>query len=125
MKSNGKKAAKATASRNGNLKAVGRKGTKTASAKRSTKMTASKNGKKREVAKSTVPPRFRELKQLAAKNDPRFWELRLEFRDFVRNMPEDEMEPFMEGLGQPYLDYLVTALIQQSWKEDPVMTWGN
>ncbi|MGH9844952.1 MAG: hypothetical protein ACREEM_40055 [Blastocatellia bacterium] len=65
------------------------------------------------------------MKKLAAKNDPRFWELRREFRDYVRNMPEDEMEPFMEGLGQPYLDYLVTALIQQSWKEDPVSAWGN
>jgi len=121
MRSNGKRATKATASRKGSLKTA----SKTASAKRPARKAASRNGKRRQVVNSTVPPQFRELKQLAATNDPRFWELRTEFRDYFRSLPEEEVEQFLKGLGRPYLDYLTLALAQESWAENPVNIRGN
>lgn len=109
MKSNGKLATKTVAKR----KTTSTKPMVTAKAKLTAKPAAKKNGKKRAVVKSTVPPQFRVLKQLAAAKDPRFWELRREFRAYFYALPEEEREPFLEGLGEPYLDYLVMAMIQE------------
>jgi len=122
MKSNGKSATKTAASRSGKLKAASRKTTKTSSSKRPAKKAASK---KRQVVKSTVPPKFRELKRLEAAEDPRFWELRKEFRDYFNNLSEEEVEPFLEGLRHPYTDYLAIEMVRQSWRENPVSIWGN
>lgn len=77
------------------------------------KPAAKESARKRRTIKSTVPPQFRELKQLAAANDPRFWTLRREFRDYLYTLPEEEVEPFLEGLGEPYLGYLVMAMVQE------------
>jgi len=107
MKSNGKLAAKTVAKR----KTTGTKTTAPPKATLTAKATAKKNGQKRQAVKSTVPPQFRVLKQLAAAKDPRFWELRREFRDYLYSLPEEDREPFMEGLGQPYIDYLAMAMI--------------
>lgn len=122
MKSNGKNATKTTANRNGKLKAASRKAAKTSSSKRPAKKAASK---KRLAVKSTVPPKFRELKRLEAAEDPRFWELRKEFRDYFNNLSEEEVEPFLEGLRHPYTDYLAIELVRQSWRENPVNIWGS
>lgn len=125
MKSNGKSATKTTAKRIGNLKTAGRKVSKTAGAKRPAKKVASKNVKKRQVVKSTVPPQFRELKQLAAKKDPRFQQLRREFRDYFYSLSDEEVTPFLEGLGYPYIDYLVTELARESFRQNPISIWGT
>ena len=107
MKSNGKLAAKTAAKR----KTTSTKTPVATKSKATVKSAAKKNGKKQAAASSTVPPQFRVLKQLAAAKDPRFWELRLEFRAYFYALPEEEWEPFLEGLGPPYLDYLVMAMI--------------
>lgn len=107
MKSNGKLAAKTAAKR----KTTSTKTTAAPKAQLTAKPAAKKNGKKRVVTKSTVPPQFRVLKQLAAAKDPRFWELRHEFRAYFHALPEEEREPFLEGLGHPHLEYLVMAMI--------------
>lgn len=115
MKSNGKLAAKTAAK----SKATSTKTTVATKSKATVKSAAKKNGKKRAVAKSTVPPQFRVLKQLAAAKDPQFWELRREFRAYFYTLPEEEWEPFLEGLGEPYLDYLVMALVQEGKGRKP------
>jgi hypothetical protein len=112
MKSSGKKTTPSATSRGMKSKPMSRKMAKAGGAKTAAKKVASKNGKKQRPVRSTVPPQFRELRQLAAKNDPRFWKLRDEFRDYFRCLPEEEIGIFWEGLGQPYLDYLALALIQ-------------
>ncbi len=122
MKSNSKSTTKTTASRSGKLKAPNRKAAKTSSSKRPAKKAASK---KRLVVKSTVPPKFRELKQLAAKKDPRFLQLRREFRDYFYSLSDEEVPPFLEGLGYPYMDYLATELARESFKQNPISIWGT
>ena len=103
--------------------------TKTVAAKRNGKRAAAQNietnGARRPRVKSTVPPQFRELKQLAAANDPRFWELRREFKDYFYTLPEAEIEPFVEGLGEPYLGYLFIELARESVRNNPISIWGT
>lgn len=115
MKPSSKKTAKLSSRSNGKLKTAGRQQDKTA---------AKKSARKRRTVKSTVPPQFRELKQLAAANDPRFWTLRREFRDYLYTLPEEEVEPFLEGLGEPYLGYLVMALVQERGRKKPARLRG-
>jgi hypothetical protein len=124
MKSSAKKTAKLSSRSNGKLRTAGSKQTKTASGKPTVKRAAKKSSKKRRVIKSTVPPQFRELKRLAATNDPRFWTLRREFRDYLYTLPEEEVEPFLEGLGEPYLGYLVMAVVQERGRKKPVRLRG-
>lgn len=125
MKQSSKKATKKTAKKAARKSAMPKAAAKKQAAKGNGKATGKQSGKKRRLIKSTVPPQFRELKQLAAKNDPRFWELRTEFRDYFRALPEEKVEPFLKGLGRPYLDYLVIALAQQSSAENPVDIRGD
>jgi hypothetical protein len=113
MKSSSKKTAKLRSRSNGKLKPSGGKSAQAASGKRASRQAAKKGAKKRRTTKSTVPPQFRELKQLAAKKDPRFWDLRKQFRDYLRGLPEESVEPFLAGLGEPYLGYLVMEMIQE------------
>jgi hypothetical protein len=117
MKSNGKSATKTTANRIGNLKPVSRKATKTASAKRPAKKSARKNGGKRQTVKSTVPPQFRVLRRMDPK-DPRYWELRDRFREYYKSLPEEEIEPFLEGLKRPFLDYLFVDLARHQYETE-------
>ncbi len=124
MKPSGKKTAKLSSRSNGKLKATGRKSTKTASGEKTAKQAAKKSSKKRRVIKSTVPPQFRELKMLAAAEDPRFWTLRREFRDYLYTLPDEQVEPFLEGLEEPYLGYLVMALVQERGRKKPVKLGG-
>ncbi|MGH9833562.1 MAG: hypothetical protein ACREBD_17595 [Blastocatellia bacterium] len=120
MKASSKKSAKLSSRSNGKLKTAGRKSTKTASSKQTAKQAAKKSVKRPRTIKSTVPPQFRELKRLAATNDPRFWTLRREFRDYLYTLPDEEVEPFLEGLEQPFLDYLVMAVVQERGRKKPV-----
>jgi len=117
MKQSSKKAKKKISKKLASKKEAMRTATPKSAAR---KRAAKRISKQRMSVKSTVPPQFRELKQLAAKNDPRFWELRDEFRDYFRSLPEQEVEPFLKGLGRPYLDYLAIALAQESWAKNPV-----
>ncbi len=124
MKSSSRKTAKLSSRSNGKLKTSGKKSAKAASGKRAVKQVAKKSAKKRRVIKSTVPPQFREMKRLAATNDPRFWTLRREFRDYLYTLPDEQVEPFLEGLEEPYLDYLVMALVQERGRKKPVRPGG-
>jgi len=125
MKASGKKTAKLSSRSNGKLKTASRKSAKTASGKRTPKQAAKKNGKKRRAITSTVPPQFREMKRLAATNDPRFWTLRRELRDYLYSLPDEEVEPFLDGLGEPYLGYLCVELARESFRENPISIWGT
>jgi len=115
MKTSSKKTAKLSSRSNGKLKTAGRKQAKTA---------AKKSARKRRTIKLTVPPQFRELKRLASTNDPRFWTLRREFRDYLYTLPDEQVEPFLEGLEEPYLGYLVMALVQERGRKKPVKLGG-
>lgn len=87
-------------------------------AKANGKAPGKQNGKKRRSIKSTVPPQFRELPKLGEANDPRFWELRSEFKDYFKSLPEEEVEPFLNGLKYPFVDYLSIELAQESWRNN-------
>lgn len=121
MKSNGKLAAKTAAKR----KTTSTKTTAAAKAKLTAKPAAKKNGKKRAVVKSTVPPQFRALPRLAKLDDPRFWTLRRELRDYFNNLPEEEVEPFLAGLKEPYQGYLFIELAQETFRNNPISIWGT
>ncbi len=117
MKASSKKTAKLSSRSNGKLK--------TAGGKQTVKRAAKKSNKKRRVIKSTVPPQFRAMKRLAATKDPRFWTLRRELRDYLYSLPEEEVEPFLDGLGEPYLGYLFIELSQESFRKNPISVWGT
>jgi hypothetical protein len=112
MKASGKRTAKLSSRSNGKLKTAGRNSTKTASGERAAKQAAKKSSKKRRTIKSTVPPQFRAMPKMDAK-DPRFWELREQFKNFYKSLPEEEVDNFVKGLKRPFLDYLVNDLARE------------
>ncbi len=122
MKQSSKKATKKVAKKSAAPKAAAKK----QAAKGNGKAKGRQSGKKRRTIKSTVPPQFRELKRLAVAKDPRFWELRKQFKDYFRGLPEEAVEPFLKGLGDPYLGYLVMELVQERTNPNAVKVFlGN
>lgn len=112
MKPSGKKTAKLSSRSNGKLKTAGSKTARTASGKRTPKQAAKKSSKKRWTIKSTVPPQFRAMPKMDAK-DPLFWELREQFKNYYKSLPEEEVDDFLKGLRRPFLDYLVNDLARE------------
>ncbi len=112
MKQSSKKATKKTEKITARKSAMPKAAAKKQAAKRNGKQ----SGKKRRTIKSTVPPQFRELPKLGEANDPRFWELRSEFKDYFKSLPDEEVEPFLDGLKRPFVDYLSIELAQESWR---------
>jgi hypothetical protein len=121
MRQSGKKATKKTAK-----KAVRKSAApKTEAKKQAAKLNGKQGGKKRRTIKSTVPLRFRELPKLGEANDPRFWELRSEFKDYFKSLPDEEVEPFLDGLKRPFVDYLSIELAQESWRNSRKAVGGR
>lgn len=112
MKQSSKKATIKTAKKAARKSAT----TKTATKKQAAKRNGKTNSRERRSIKSTVPPQFRELPKLGEANDPRFWELRSEFKDYFKSLPDEEVEPFLDGLKRPFVDYLSIELAQESWR---------
>jgi hypothetical protein len=124
MKSKGERATKTTASPIAKLKPASRKAAKTVRAKRPVRKAASTSGRMRQRSKSSLPAQFRPLKQLSLAKDPRFWTLRKEFKDYFRQLPEEEKEPFLDGLGSDYLGYLLMELIHEE-SNAPRIFWED
>ena|SRR5215210_402526 len=115
MKSNGRKATKPPSNNRSKPKAS-KKQVKVTSSKRATKAVASKNGEKRQVTRSTVPARFRELKRMDPKA-PGYWELRDQFKAYYKSLPEDEIETFLAGVKRPFPDYLAIDLAHDQYQQ--------
>ncbi len=112
MKSNSQKTARLSSRSNGKLKPSGAKSAPPARGKRASKQAAKKGAKKRRTIKSTVPPQFRAMPKMDAK-DPQFWELREQFKKYFQGLSEKEAEKFAKGLKRPFLDYLIIDLARE------------
>jgi hypothetical protein len=115
MKQSSKKATKKTTKKAARKSAMPKAAAKKQAAKRNGKATGKQSGKKRRSIKSTVPPQFRVLPRLGEANDPRFWELRREFKDYFKSLPDEEAEAFIAGLEYPFVDYLALELTREEY----------
>jgi hypothetical protein len=112
MKQSGKKATKKTTKKAARKSAAPKTAAKKQAAKGNGKATGKRSGKKRRTIKSTVPPQFRAMPKMDAK-DPQYWELREQFKKYFQSLSEKEAENFAKGLKRPFLDYLIIDLARE------------
>lgn len=112
MKQSSKKTVKKTAKKAARKSAMPKAAAKKRAAKQNGKANGKQSGKKRRTIKSTVPPQFRAMPKMDAK-DPQFWELREQFKKYFQSLSEKQAEKFAKGLKRPFLDYLIIDLARE------------